>query len=244
MERTRNDLPGLCDLHSHILPGVDDGCRTVEESRAVLRRCVETGVEKLALTPHFYPEKRSLESFLERRAAAFERLKEAVGAEPCPQMILGAEVSYYPGLLREERIEELCLGASNYLLLEMPFSLWTPGILRNVRALRHEQGVIPVLAHVERYISMGDKRIVSELMEGGILFQMNGEFILSPRTRRKALRMIRKGMADVLGSDCHGLEHRPPNLAAAWELLAEGRMATYAESIGETMQEIFEEALG
>jgi len=242
MARTRNDLPGLCDLHSHILPGVDDGCRTVEESRAVLRRCVETGIEKLALTPHFYPEKRSLESFLERRAAAFESLREAMGAEPCPQLILGAEVSYYPGLLQEERIEELCLGASNYLLLEMPFSRWTPGILRNVRALRHEQGVIPILAHVERYMAMNDRRTLDELLDAGVLMQMNGECILDLRSRRKAMKMIRKGLVDVLGSDCHGYEYRPPNLAAAWKLLTVGRMAEYAGVIGENMQEIFEAA--
>lgn len=242
MER-RNNCPGLWDIHSHILPGVDDGCRTEEESCLALSRCAESGVGTLALTPHFFPEKRSLQSFLDRRAAAFERLCGAMKDKACPQLCLGAEVSYYPGLLEEERIGELCLGKSNYLLLEMPFSLWTPSVLRNVQALRHVQGVIPVLAHVERYIAMGDKKAVSKLMDGGVLFQMNAEFILSPRSRRKALRMIRKGLVDVLGSDCHGPEHRPPNLAEAWELLEKGCMADYAYAIGETMQEIFEEAL-
>lgn len=228
-------------MHSHILPGIDDGCKTLDEAQKVLELCVRQGVESIALTPHYHAEE-GLSSFLARRQAAAEQLRESMKDRPCPQICLGAEVAYYPGLLQEDRIEELCLGRSNYLLLEMPFSRWTPSVLRNVRALRHVQGVIPILAHVERYVSMDDRRTVNELLDSGVLMQMNGEYILDLKSRRKALKMIRKGLVDVLGSDCHGLNHRPPNLAEAWELLLSGRMEEYAWQISENMQEIFEAA--
>lgn len=242
MERRINEGWGLCDLHSHILPEVDDGCQSLEESRKVLALCAAQGVSHIAATPHYHAE-RGLDAFLQRRQAAAERLREAMAGQECPQICLGAEVAYYPGLLQEERIDELCLGKSNYLLLEMPFSPWTPSVLRNVRSLRHVQGVIPILAHVERYASMQDKRVVREILDSGVLLQMNGEYILDSRTRRRALKMIRQGVVDVLGSDCHGFEHRPPNLAEAWNVLESGRMAGFARRIEETMQEIFEEAM-
>lgn len=233
---------GLCDLHSHILPGVDDGCRSPEEAAQVLARCAEQGVSHIAATPHYHAEK-GLDDFLRRRQAAAEALAAAMAGREGPVICLGAEVAYYPGLLREERIDELCLGRSNYLLLEMPFSPWTPGMLRDLRSLRHAQGVIPILAHVERYASMQDRRVVREVLDAGALLQMNGEYILDSRTRRRALKMLRQGLADVLGSDCHGIEHRPPNLAEAWAVLEKGRFAGRAGAIGETMREIFEEAL-
>lgn len=241
MEQTINNGWGLCDLHSHILPGIDDGCQSPEESRKVLELCRRQGVSHMAATPHYHAE-RGLDAFLERRRRAWAQLRQTMAGQECPRIVLGAEVAYYPGLLQEDRIEKLCLGCSNYLLLEMPFSPWTPSMLRNVRSLRHTQGVILILAHVERYASMQDKRILNEVLDSGALLQMNGEYLLDPRTRRRALKLIRQGVVDVLGSDCHGFEHRPPNLAEAWERLESGRLAGHARRIEETMQEIFEEA--
>lgn len=243
MEKRRtSDGWGLCDLHSHILPELDDGCRSPEESRKVLALCAAQGVTHIAATPHYHAEQ-GLDRFLQRRQTAAERLAEAMEGQECPKICLGAEVAYFPGLLQEDRVDELCLGKSNYLLLEMPFSPWTPSVLRNVRALRHTQGVIPILAHVERYASMQDRRVFYEILDSGVLLQMNGEYILDPRTRRRALKMLRQGVVDVLGSDCHGFEHRPPNLAEAWAVLESGRMEGVVRQMEETMQEIFEEAM-
>lgn len=240
----RHDAGGvLCDMHSHVLPGMDDGCKTPEESRRVVELCVQQGVSHMAATPHFYADRESAESFLARRDAAAERLMEALDGRPAPQFCLGAEVAYYPGLLQQEGIERLCLGRSNYLLLEMPFSRWTPSVLRTVRALRHEQGVVPILAHIERFSAMADRSMVDELVESGVLIQMNAEFFLDAHTHRQAVKLLRHGMVDVLGSDCHGAEHRPPNLGLMWERMGARRLAEAAERIAETSADIFELAL-
>lgn len=231
----------LCDLHSHILPGVDDGCKTAQESCCVLEMCALQGVDFLAATPHYYAEE-AVDAFLARRAAAMERLEKAMQGRDGPKICLGAEVAYYPALLQEKAIESLCLGQSNYLLLEMPFSRWTPSVVRTVRALRYEQGIVPILAHVERYLDMGVHDALGELMDSGVLIQMNASYLV--HEHRGAMRLLRRGMVDVLGSDCHGTEHRPPELGPAWELMGKKRLRDAAEHIAETSAEIMEQAAG
>lgn len=232
----------LCDLHSHILPAMDDGCKTVEESCRVLEMCAQQGVAFLAATPHYYAEE-TVDAFLARRAAAMEQLEKAMQGRERPKLCLGAEVAYYPALLQEEAIESLCIGRSNYLLLEMPFSRWTPSVVRTVRALRYEQGVVPILAHMERYLDMGVRDALGELMGSGVLVQMNASYLV--HEPRGAMRLLRRGMVDVLGSDCHGLEHRPPELGPAWEFMEKKRHSrAAAEHIAETSAEIMEQAMG
>lgn len=239
--RNRDMDRNLCDLHGHFLPGMDDGCKSAEEALMLLRPALRKGLACMAATPHYYPEE-SIGEFLVRREQSLCRLKEAAGADALPRILLGAEVAYHPGLILDEDIRKLCLGQSNFLLLEMPFSRWTPGVLRNVRTLYHVHGLVPVIAHLERYLELQDRRAVDELLDGGVLVQMNASYILDRRSRRKALRMIRRGMVDVLGSDCHNLSHRPANLAEAWDVLVRAGLDEELDEILETMWDICEQA--
>lgn len=240
MERENKFTGTVWDLHSHILPGIDDGCKTVEESLQMLRVMQEQRVAGVAATPHYYPEE-SVKEFVERRRVSFERLNEAIKDEAHPAICLGAEVAYHPGLVYEDDIRKLCLGKSNFLLLEMPFSRWTPSVLRSVSALRHIQGVIPILAHLERYLGFQEKRVLEEVLHSGALIQMNASYVLD--NRRKAMKLIRKGMVDVFGSDCHNMTKRPPDLSAAIAVLCDGPCEAYARRINETAGEIFEDAM-
>lgn len=115
----------ICDLHSHILPGMDDGCKTVGESMQVLRDSWEQGITAMFATPHYYPVE-SVDAFLTRRRNAWQKLSEHMqqSSEQMPKICLGAEVAYRPGLCYEEDLRALCLGNSRYLLLELPFSRW------------------------------------------------------------------------------------------------------------------------
>lgn len=203
----------------------------------------EQSIAGVVATPHYYPEE-TVSEFLARRQEAADILVGRMRGEACPQICMGAEVAYHPGLVYEEDIHKLCIGTSNYLLLEMPFSRWTPSVMRNVSALRHVQGVIPIIAHLERYMGFQDKHTIDELLDSGALVQMNAEYILDVRTRRKAIKMIRKGMVDVLGSDCHNMTTRPPNLAEATRRLCALGLADFVEQMGETMQDIIEDAMG
>lgn len=238
----KSELPGLWDIHSHFLPGVDDGCQTVDESAQLLKLCVEQGVTGIVATPHYYPEE-TISEFLDRRQKSAEALATRMRGEACPKVCLGAEVAYHPGLIYDDDIQDLCIGDSHYMLLEMPFSRWTPSVMRNVVSLRHVQGVVPVLAHLERYIGFQDRHLVEELLDSGVMVQMNAEYILNVKTRRKAIKMIRRGFVDVLGSDCHNLTHRAPNLAAAAQRLCAVGLGDFMEQAVENIQDILEEAM-
>lgn len=236
----RTESHALWDLHSHLLPGMDDGCKTTDESVLLLKSCAAQGIAGVMATSHYYPEE-TVDEFLERRRISAERLMERLKDGSYPAICLGAEVAYHPGLIYEDDIHKLCLGKSNYLLLEMPFSRWTPSVLRNVSALRHVQGVIPILAHLERYVGFQDKHTLEEILNSGALVQMNASYILE--NRRKAVRRIRKGSVDVLGSDCHNMGTRPPNLAEAMNVLCSSGCDFEAQQMSETAREIFEDAI-
>ena len=142
----------MIDLHCHILPGVDDGAASLEESLSMARLAVDSGVRAIAATPHCDPES-GFDNYRSRELAQrFLRLEQAVQREKLPLRIhAGMEVFVTPStprLLREGQL--LTLGGSGYLLAEFDFQCGAAFAERMLSALRQE-GVRPVVAHPERY---------------------------------------------------------------------------------------------
>lgn len=234
----------MIDIHSHVLPGIDDGSRSTEMSLKMLEITREQGIDTLFLTPHFYADAMDPETFLGKRKEAEEKLKEAVGqaAMDVPEWILGSEVHYYRGIGRSEDIDRLCMGESRFLLLEPPFRAWSESFLEDVRVLRDELDRKVIIAHIERYLDQ-DKRLVQELLEEpGIFIQCNAEFFLDRHTRRKALKMLKEGRIHFLGSDCHNLTGRCPNLGYAVSLIEEKLGEEALSSIEENNLRLVSEA--
>ena len=205
----------LYDTHSHILPGIDDGCGTVGESLGVLNECRRQGIGYIAATPHYY-SRESVAEFLDKRSAAYEELRAAMDPnENWPLICLGAEVSYHAGLIYEERLRDLCYQGTSCLLLEMPFGVWTPNMLRDVEKLMPLHGITPVIAHFERYMDRQNSSMIERLLELELPLQFNAGFILDCRPAFKVRRMLRSGQISFLGSDCHNLDLRPQNLGVA-----------------------------
>lgn len=204
----------MVDLHSHILPGIDDGSRSVEESLQMLQVSAEQDITCMAATPHFYPNENDIEHFLERRAIAAERLRN-VWRAGLPCLLLGAEIYYFAGMDRVSELTKLQIGKTGLLLVEMPFAPWSRRMVEDVVMLNARPQITVVLAHIERYLPFRNAKWLEELRGQGVLMQSNAEFFLYWRTRRKALRMLRRGEIDFLGSDCHNMTTRPPQLGAA-----------------------------
>lgn len=208
----------MFDLHSHILPAMDDGSADVAESLALLRLLGEQGVDTVAATPHFYAFRESPARFLRRRAAAYEKLL-AQNLAGLPQIVLGAEVYYYPGISRSESLGALSLGESGLLLLEMPFQRWEQHVLREVLELHRQMRRAVVLAHIDRYFTWVPDSVWSALSSQGILFQVNAGSLLTWRQRRRVGKLFRAGLIQFLGSDCHNLVTRPPQMDLAQRAL-------------------------
>ena len=203
----------ICDMHSHILPAMDDGSADAAMSVEMLRTAYKQGVRKILATPHYYPVE-SVGDFLERRSCAAQMLHQAMleADEPLPEVYLAAEVAYRPGIGYEEDLRKLCIGKSEFLLLELPFSPWGPEIVRDIRNMTCTKGITPILAHLERYLRIQKKKVISEVLQQGVLVQMNAEAVLERRTHRVAMKLLKSNMVHLLGSDCHNMTSRSPNL--------------------------------
>lgn len=223
----------MIDIHSHVLPGIDDGSKNVEESLAMLRSCAQQGIGCVAATPHFYPMENSPERFLERREAAAERLR-SVWEPGLPKLLLGAEVYYFTGISQAEELDALCLGGT-LLLLEMPFCPWTDRMTAEVIALREQRGLHVVLAHIERYFRWQPKRLWEELLDRGLLMQCNAGFFLDWRTKGKARKMLSEGRIHLLGSDAHNMTSRPPRMGEARSSIGEAGWRRLEENVHELL---------
>ncbi len=208
----------MTDLHTHILPEMDDGSASVAESLTLLQMEWDQGVRTVALTPHFYRWRESAETFLARRQQSFDRLRAALPSE-APSLLLGAEVAWFPTLASYEPLEKLCLGGSGCFLLELPLSPWPAKLPDQIYDLTCATGLTPILAHVERYLPTQRREQLEELTSMGLPMQMNADSLLRPFRRGKCLKLLSHGQW-FLGSDCHNTAARPPRLAKAVRFLS------------------------
>ena len=214
-------MSSVVDFHTHVLPGIDDGSGSVEESLAMLRMEAAQGIRRVVATPHFYAQVDAPKPFLERRAAAVSRLLEAMEAFPeLPRLSVGAEVHYFSGISDADILPELAIDGGRYVLVEMPMTVWTDRMYRELENIHGHFGLTPIVAHVDRYIGpMQTYGIPERLMELPVLVQANAAFFQRFTTKRMALRMLAEGQIHLLGSDCHDLKTRPVNLAQTVDLI-------------------------
>lgn len=209
----------MIDFHTHIMPEIDDGSSSEYESIQLLKMLKEQGVDKVLLTPHFYAYSSSAETFDELRESSLKALLEALSDSPLDvQLYLGCEVYYFEELWRVEKLRDFCIKGTDYILIEMPFSAWTDNMVRGIEKIIGK-GITPIIAHFERYISYGNMPKIYELIEMGALLQMNCDYINRFTTRRKAIKLIKKDIVAVLGSDCHNVYKRRPEYLSAVKYL-------------------------
>ena len=227
----------MIDWHCHVLPKMDDGSRSVEESLKLIEMQQAQGVETIVATPHFYANDESVEAFLQRRKESFDLLKQSL-PENSPKIILGAEVRYYHGISKFKDLKALRAEGSEVLLLEMPFSKWTEYMVRELTEISLMGDVKLVLAHIERYLSLQSRELWDYILGSEIFTQVNASFFASSLTRRKAISMLRRGEIHFLGSDCHNLTSRYPKLDKAQDVIKKkfgesfiNQMNEYGESV-------------
>ena len=129
-----------------------------------------------------------------------------------PRLILGAEVAWAPNLPDIPELPKLCMGRSQNLLLELPFTPWNDQMFRQIYKLMSRTGITPVIAHVERYLKCQKPEHLTELMSLGVPVQVSAEPLLHPLRRSKAVKLLRERKAQLIVSDCHDTVDRPPNL--------------------------------
>jgi protein-tyrosine phosphatase len=220
----------MIDLHSHILPGVDDGARTLEESVALARLAAAEGIDVVAATPHVrddYPT----------AAHEMERLVAEVGAaladEGVPLDVLpGAEIALDElAYLSEDELCRFGLGGNpRCLLLEFPYYGWPLALGAQVWELR-ARGITPVLAHPERNAEVqAVPERLRPLVEQGALVQLTAASLdgrLGARPRATAVELLGRKLAHLLASDAHGSDVRGIGLSSAARAVGDDELARW-----------------
>ncbi len=197
------------DVHSHFIPGIDDGAKTLEDSLELIGAMEKMGYTKVITTPHIMSDyyRNTPEIIL----GGLDLVRNAL-AKSGSKMQIEAAAEYYIDFDFQEKIKEkkLLTFGNNYVLFEMPF-IGEPQILNTVIFDMQMAGYKPVLAHVERYqFWHTDYEKIQSMKDKGVLLQLNINSLsgyYSPQVRKLAEKMIDENMFDLLGSDCHHTGH-------------------------------------
>lgn len=226
--------PALTDLHTHILPNIDDGAESLEAALQMLRKEKNDGVERVALTPHYYPLREELDAFLARRQQSYATLLTAWDGAVMPSLRLGAEVHYSPSLLQMD-LRQLTIGGGDYLLLELADG-GIPTHLEQVLDMMLMQGITPIFAHVERceYFRREPEQL-RKLIYMGALAQVSVRALKSRRDQNFSLSCLQSGLAQLVASDAHkAAGSRRPCMDAMEEIL-DSELLCRAEELAKTV---------
>ncbi len=197
----------MVDFHTHILPGIDDGAKTVEDSLFLLETMQSLGASHVILSPHFYPGKENVEEFAARRKASCEIFAKALSEKqtPVPKLHLGCEAYLEPIIFNNEDLTPLTIdNGGKFMLTELLYEQeLTNSTEAMLRQLVYSHNIIPILAHIDRYpFLMKEKNLVS-LLEMGCVAQINVSSLSKFFHRKKLIKFLEKGYIGVIGSDIH-----------------------------------------
>ena len=217
----------MIDIHSHIVFDVDDGPKSIEESKALLKEAYNQGVRTIVSTSH--RRKGMFETPEEKIATNFIKVRE-IAKEVADDLVIayGAEIYYTPSILEKLEKKQLpTINGSRYALIE--FSMNTPYRdihkgLSNLLML----GITPVIAHIERYDALeNNEKRVRELINMGCYTQINSNHVLRPKLFRERYKFMKKraryfldrDLVHIVASDMHNLDSRPPYMEQAYEII-------------------------
>ena len=218
----------MIDIHSHIVFDVDDGPKSIEDSKALLREAYNQGVRMIVSTSH--RRKGMFETPEEKIATNFLKVRE-IAKEVADDLVIayGAEIYYTPDVLEKLENKRIpTLNNSRYALIE--FSMNTPYRyihkgLSNILML----GITPVIAHIERYDALeNNEKRVRELIDMGCYTQVNSSHVLKPKLfgetykfmKKRAQYFLERDLVHVIASDMHNLDSRPPYMEDARQIIS------------------------
>ena len=207
----------MIDFHSHILPGVDDGAKDVETSLEMLRESKRQGVDTIVATPHCYlRDDARIPHYIHTRKYSYHKLMQAIeeSGEELPKIILGFEVRIMKDFENMEMLRPLCIGDTDYILIEMPYGKWSVNDYDYIYRLMLK-GMKPIMAHIERF--WNHRKEFYNLYSMNLLYQVNAESFLHFRSKMIIPELFADGAVHIIGSDMHDVSWRKTCMKKASE---------------------------
>ncbi len=206
----------MVDLHCHILHGIDDGARSLDEAVHLCRIAVQNSIQIAVVTPHLVHTE-NVDEFVRVRDKRIEELRRVLDEQKIPlEIVPGAEVFVNDDIFYAPSLDAVTLGGTKYMLIEFDFNgLNINRVIKYVNEFI-SRGYTPIIAHPERYRFMQQNYdMVNHLADMGVLFQVNSSSLAGfggMETRELAFAMVSSGIASFIGTDAHSVAHRPNNL--------------------------------
>lgn len=225
---------GYFDIHSHILPGVDDGAKDIEQTQRMLHIALEEGIRRIIATPHFEMGNHNTEEATLKKALE-QAQDKALQLDQNFQLFLGNEILYSMDIIEAlKRGEALTMAGSRYILVEflpqVSYSELREGLNRCIQS-----GYIPILAHAERYLTLvRDISHVEEIMNLGAYIQLNLSSILGGVMNARAnfcKKLLNRDMVHFLATDAHGDKIRAPYMKEAIAFLIKRYGESYVQGL-------------
>lgn len=208
----------MIDIHCHLLPGIDDGAQSLEQSLLLVKKAVENGISHAVATPHIHPGR--FENNLKSIKETYQNLKNIIIEQDIPLTLgFAAEVHISPEVkalvARQEMPFYGVYENKNIMLLELPTSHIPPGTEKLIQWLL-DHNVRPMIAHPERNKSIAnDLDKLSPFIEMNCLLQITAASVaglFGQRAEQTSIKMLEKDLVDVIASDAHNIAYRPPRL--------------------------------
>ena len=225
----------LVDVHSHILPGIDDGSKNMEETIKMLRMAQKEKIEVMIATPHYNCERRP--GFNKKCYEVYEEVcHELTERNLKIQLLLGNEIFYSAGVVEAlKKGEAMTLNNTRYVLVEFQPYVELLTIKKAVQELQMA-GYEPILAHIERYECLQKEENIQDLVDMGAYIQVNASSISGKkgiRTQWYLKKLMRHELIHVIGTDTHGSKHRRPKIQDAVSYIKKKAGKDFCERITE-----------
>lgn len=211
----------MIDLHSHILPNVDDGSKDMSMSIEMIKEAIKCGTRKIVATPHY--AKGYYTNEYNKIKEIFPEFKEKIEEELDIQIYHGQEVYFTENILEEFKRGNIgTINDSRYMLIEFPPLDFKVDSLDYLYELQIRD-IVPVVAHPERYRAvMRNPEILNEFIEAGCLFQLNGTSLhgaFGKEAQKASKILLNNGVYNFIGSDAHRNDKRTMNLTESFEII-------------------------
>ncbi len=200
----------MIDMHTHILPGIDDGSRDSKESYEIIKALSKNDIDTIVLTPHYYSYDKTIDEFIQDRETAWQRLKKYLDTQEAMNINfkLGAEVLLDIDLQYNEDIIKLAIEGTNYILLEMPYSIWDDWIYDAVQNIISKYDMRIIIPHIERYLEIhNDITYINNILQiPEVYAQLNIGDLINSKKKNISRKMLNKRYIYTLGTDIHRIE--------------------------------------